>query len=361
MGHRKLFGALAGIAALAAVVAVPGTVAAQKLKIGFVYVGPVGDHGWTYRHNVGRLAIERALGDKVQTTFVESVSEGADAERVIRTLASNGHGLIFTTSFGYMNPTLKVAKRFPNVKFEHATGYKRGKNVSTYAARFYEGRTIAGVIAGHMTKSNIIGYVGSFPIPEVVRGINAFTIALRRVNPKAVVKVVWVSTWYDPGKEGDAAKALLDQGADIILQHTDSPAPLQIAQKRGKWSVGQASDMSKFGAKAHLTSIVDVWDGYYVSRAKAVLDGTWKSTDTWGGLSDGMLEMAALNSAIPADVRAKAKATEAAIRSGKLHSFDGPIRNQAGKEVIAAGKRVSDGDLLSMNWYVEGVQGKLPK
>ena len=338
-----------------------GAQAAEKLKVGFVYVGPIGDHGWTYRHDQGRRAIEKAFGNKVETSYVESVSEGADAERVIRQLASTGHGLIFTTSFGYMNPTVKVAKRFPKVKFEHATGYKRGKNVSTYAARFYEGRTVAGLIAGKITKSNIIGYVGSFPIPEVVRGINAFTLALHEVNPKATVKVVWVNTWYDPGKESDAAKALIDQGADIILQHTDSPAPLQIAQKRGAWAVGQASDMTKFGAKAHLTAIVDVWDQYYIDRTRAVLDGTWKSQDVWGGLKAGMLEMAPYNAKIPADVIALAKKAEADIKSGKRHSFQGPVYNQAGKLIVAKGQTVEDKALLSMDWYVRGVQGKLPK
>lgn len=360
MGSRKLATVLAAAAALAAL-ALGGARAAEALKVGFVYVGPVGDHGWTYRHDEGRKAIERAFGDRVKTTYVESVSEGADAERVIRQLASTGHGLIFTTSFGFMNPTIKVARRFPKVRFEHATGYKRAKNVSTYMARFYEGRTIAGRIAGKVTKSNVIGYVGSVPIPEVVRGINAFTIALRRVNPNAEVKVVWVNTWYDPGKEGDAAKALIDQGADVILQHTDSPAPLQIAEKRGVWAVGQASDMTKFGPKAHLTAIVDVWDRYYIARTRAVLDGTWKSQNTWGGLAAGMLAMAPYNPALPADVIALAKQTEADIRSGKLHSFEGPIRDQAGKLVVPAGKRLGDKELLSMNWYVEGVQGKLPK
>ena len=358
MGFRKLGTALA-VATAAAIAASTGS--AAQLKVGFVYVGPIGDHGWTYRHDVGRLAIEKAFGDKVKTSYVESVSEGADAERVIRQLASTGHGLIFTTSFGYMNATVKVAKRFPKVKFEHATGYKRGKNVSTYAARFYEGRTVAGLIAANMTKTNVIGYIGSFPIPEVVRGINAFTLALQKVNAKAKVKVVWVSTWYDPGKEGDAAKALIDQGADVILQHTDSPAPLQIAQKRGMWAVGQASDMTHFGAKAHLTSIVDVWDDYYVARTKAVLGGTWKSTDTWGGLKAGMLEMAAMNQKIPANVRAKAAQTIADIKSGKLHPFQGPIMNQAGKVMVPAGSVATDKQLLTMDWYVKGVEGKLPK
>ena len=335
-------------------------IAAEKIKVGFVYVGPIGDHGWTYRHDIGRLAIEKALGDRVETSYVESVSEGADAERVIRQLAAAGHGLIFTTSFGFMNPTVKVAKQFPNVRFEHATGYKRTDNVSTYNARFYEGRYIAGVIAGKMTKSEIIGYVASHPIPEVVRGINAFTLGLRSINPQATVKVVWVNSWYDPGKESDAAKSLIDQGADIILQHTDSPAPLQVAQNRGVFGFGQASDMSAFAPKAQLSAIIDNWDGYYVSRARAVLDGEWKSADTWGGLNDGLVEMAAYTN-MPSDVAALAKETEEKIRSGKMHPFTGPIKNQAGEIKAAAGQPLDDGTLLGMDWYVEGVEGNLPK
>ncbi len=336
--------------------------AADKLKVGFVYVGPIGDHGWTYRHDIGRLAIETELGDQVETTFVESVAEGQDAERVIRQLASSGHGLIFTTSFGYMNPTVKVAKQFPDVKFEHATGYKRADNVSTYVARFYEGRYIIGRIAGAVTKSNTVGYIASFPIPEVVRGINAFTLGLRSVNPEATVKVVWVNSWYDPGKEGDAAKALIDQGADIISQHTDSPAPLQVAEERGVQGFGQASDMSAFAPKAQLTAIIDNWDEYYVSRAKAVIDGAWESVDVWDGIDSGMVEMAPYNEeALPADVVADAKATEEAIKSGSLHPFTGPIKNQAGEVIIKEGETADDGMLLGMDWYVEGVEGTLPK
>lgn len=332
----------------------------EPFKVGFVYVGPVGDHGWTYRHDQGRQAIEKAFGDKVSTTFVESVSEGADAERVIRQLAVNGHGLIFTTSFGFMNATVKVAKRFPDIKFEHATGYKRAENVSTYMARFYEGRHVAGLVAGHMTKSNVIGYIGSFPIPEVVRGINAFTLALRSVKPDAEVKVIWVNSWYDPGKEADAAKALIDQGADVILQHTDSPAAVQASQERGVWAVGQASDMSKFGPKAHLTAIVDVWDDYYIERTRAAMEGSWESKDTWDGFDAGLVVMSDYNSAIPEDVVALARQAEADIASGKLHPFAGPIKNQAGEEVVAAGETLGDDELLSMAWYVEGVQGDLP-
>ena len=356
---KKLIGSIA--LSLAMVFAGGGASAADKLKIGFIYVGPVGDHGWSYQHDQGRQAIEKEFGDKVETVFVEKVAEGPDAERAIERLARQGAGLIFTTSFGFMNPTLKVAKSFPDVRFEHATGYKQSNNVATYAARFYQGRHIAGLIAGKMTKTNIIGYIGSFPIPEVVRGINATTLALQKVNPKATVKVVWVNTWYDPGKEGAAAKALIDQGADVIMQHTDSPAAVQAAQERGVWAVGQASDMTHFGPKSHLTAIVDVWDNYYVARAGAVLDGTWKSSDTWDGLKQGMLQMAPYNSAIPADVLAMVKKAEADIIAGTLHPFAGPINDQMGKEKVAAGKNLDDGSLLSMNWYVQGVQGKLPK
>jgi basic membrane protein A and related proteins len=357
---KGIGGALA--AAAVAVMALGGAALAKdngkdKVKVGFVYVGPIGDHGWTYRHDLGRLAIEAALGDKAETSYVESVKEGPDAERVIRQLASSGHDLIFTTSFGFMNPTLKVAKGFPKVKFEHATGYKRGDNVSTYAARFYEGRTVLGKIAGRMTKSKVVGYLGSFPIPEVVRGINAFALALQSEQPDAVVKVVWVNSWYDPGKEADAAKALIDQGADIIVQHTDSPAALQVAEQRGVYAFGQASDMRKFAPKAQLTAIIDNWDQYYVARAKAVLDGSSKSGDTWGGLASGMVEMAPYGDAVPAEVRKLADDTIAAIKAGTLHPFTGPIKDQSGKERVAAGAVADDGMLLGMDWYVPGVDG----
>ena len=273
---------------LAAALLVSGTAAAEDGSVaGFVYVGPVGDHGWSYQHNEGRLAVEKELG--IKTSYVESVAEGADAERVIRQLAAAGNKIVFTTSFGYMNPTNKVAKQFPDVKFEHATGYKRGNNVSTYSGRYYEGRAVIGTIAGMMTKSNVIGYVASFPIPEVVRGINAMTLAARKVNPDVTVKVVWVNSWFDPGKESDAAKALIDQGADIITQHTDSPAPLQVAEARGVYAFGQASDMQAFAPKAQLTAIIDNWKDYYLSRVKAAMDGSWESIDTWDGLKQGMV------------------------------------------------------------------------
>ena len=310
MGRRNFLQAAAVAAVTAALGFAAGPAAADEpLKIGFVYVGPVGDYGWSHRHDQGRKAVEAALGDKVKTTYVENVKEGPDTERVVRQLAQSGNKLIFTTSFGFMNPTVKVAKAFPAVKFEHATGYKRLKNLSTYAARFYEGRYVIGTIAGKMTKSKVIGYVGSFPIPEVVRGIDAFTLGLRSVNPEAKVKVVWVNSWYDPGKEADAAKALIDQGADIIAQHTDSPAPLQVAENRGVHGFGQASDMIRFAPKAQLTAIVDHWDGYYIQEAKAVLDGTWKSKDTWGGFAAGMVQMAPFTN-MPEDVAKLAASVE---------------------------------------------------
>ena len=261
---KKLIGFIA--LSLAVVFAAGPASAAEKLKIGFVYVGPVGDHGWTYQHDQGRLAIEQELGDKVETVFVEKVAEGPDAERAITRRARQGAGLIFTTSFGFMDPTLKVAKRFPEVKFEHATGYKRSKNVATYNARFYEGRYINGQIAAKVSKSGVAGYIASFPIPEVVMGINSFILGAQTINPNFKVKVIWVNSWFDPGKEADAAKVLISQGADIITQHTDSTAPLQIAAEKGAMGFGQASDMIKFAPKAQLTSIVNNWAPYYVRR-----------------------------------------------------------------------------------------------
>ncbi|MDG4717368.1 MULTISPECIES: BMP family ABC transporter substrate-binding protein [Thalassospira] len=349
---------IAAVAAVGALATGMGAAQAEDVKVGFVYVGPIGDHGWSYRHDIGRQAIVAETG--AETSFVESVPEGADAERVIRQMAQTGHNLIFTTSFGYMNPTEKVAKQFPNVKFEHATGYKRADNLSTYAARFYEGRYVAGVIAGKMTKSNIVGYVGSFPIPEVVRGINSFMMGAWSVNPDVKVKIVWANTWYDPGKEGDAAKALIDQGADIMVQHTDSPAPLQVAENRGVLGFGQASDMIKFAPKAQLTAIVDNWDKYYVARAKAVADGTWTSTDTWGGIDSGMVDMAPYTN-MPDDVKALAEATEAKIASGEFHPFTGPIYDQAGELRVKEGELADDGMLLGMDWYIKGIDAELPK
>ncbi len=333
---------------------------AEKTKVGFVYVGPIGDHGWSYQHHEGLKAVEKALGDQVETTYVESVSEGSDAERVIRQLAQDDNNIIFTTSFGYMNPTLKVAKQFPNVKFEHATGFKRSENVSTYNARFYEGRYVAGLVAGKMTKSNTIGYIASFPIPEVVMGINATYLGAKSVNPDVKMKIVWVSTWFDPGKESAAAKTLRDQGADILFQHTDSPAAMKMAEQEGVYAVGQASDMHAFGPKAQLTAIVNNWAPYYVKRIKAAMDGTWKSGDVWGGFGSGMLLLADWNKAVPDEVVAQANKVRDDITAGTFHPFTGPLNKQDGSVFLKAGEVIDDGALSGMNFYVEGVTGKLP-
>ena len=286
--------------------------------------------------------------------------EGPDAERAIERLARQGAGLVFTTSFGYMDPTIKVAKRFPDVKFEHATGYQRADNVSTYSARFYEGRYVIGQIAARMSKSGVAGYIASFPIPEVVRGINAFMLGAQSINPDFKVKVVWVSTWFDPGKEADAAKVLIGQGADIISQHTDSTAPLQIAAEQGALGFGQASDMIAFAPDNQLTSIIDNWAPYYVARTKAALDGTWESVDTWDGMAPGMVLMAPYTN-LPDDVVAMAQETQAKITSGEMHVFAGPIHKQDGAMAIGEGENLDDGALLGMNWYVKGIDDKLPQ
>ena len=334
--------------------------AADKLKVGFIYLGPVGDMGWTYQHEVGRQGLAKALGDKIETTYLENVPEGPDAERSIEQLARSGHKLIFTTSFGYMDPTLKVAKKYPAVHFEHATGYKRDKNLSTYSGRWYEARYIQGQIAGKMSKAGVLGYIVSFPIPEVIMGINATMLGAQSVNPNIKVKIIWVNTWFDPGKEADAAKALLDQGADIIMQHTDSPAAVQVAAARGALAFGQDSDMIKFGPKTQLTSIIDNWAPYYEERVKAELAGTWTSTDTWGGLTSKLVVMAPYTN-MPDDVRKMAQATEAAIVAGTLHPFKCPVIAQDGKAVECKnGKTLEDGQILSMNFYVKGVDDKMP-
>lgn len=334
--------------------------AADPLKVGFVYVGPVSDHGWTYQHDQGRIAVEEEFGDKVEVTYIENVAEGPDAERVVRQLASSGHEVIFTTSFGFMNPTARVAKAFPDVTFLHATGYTRADNLATYSSRFYEGRYVLGQIAGRMSKSGIVGYVASFPIPEVVRGINAFMLGMQSVRPDAQMKIVWVSSWFDPGKEGDAAKAMIDQGADIVTQHTDSPAPLRVAEERNAFAFGQASDMIKFAPKAQLTAIINDWSGYYVEQVRAVLDGKWESSDVWGGFDTGMVVMAPYTN-MPDDVAQMAQETYEKIKSGELHPFQGPIFNQAGEQVVAEGETLDDGTLLGMDWYVKGIEGSLPQ
>lgn len=349
------------LAALSALTLTLANAAEKPLKIGFVYVGPVGDFGWSYQHDQGRQAIEKQFGDKVVTTYVESVKEGADTERVINQLANDGNQLIFTTSFGFMNPTMKSAKRFPNVKFEHATGYKRSKNVATYSSRFYEGRYIAGLLGGSMTQSNVIGYVASYPIPEVIRGINATMLAAKSVNPKATIKVVWTNSWYDPAKETEAAKSLINAGADVIMQHVDSPAVPQIGEENNVWVVGSATDMSKFAPTKQLTAIIDDWSHYYTARVGALLDDKWESKDTWGGFDQEMVDLAPLNKAIPEDLAKKATQARADITAGKLHPFTGPMTDRDGKQVAKAGEILSDEQLLKMNYFVEGVEGDLPK
>jgi simple sugar transport system substrate-binding protein len=354
--------AIAGTAASAATLALGRRPRAQDVtKVGFVYVGPVGDYGWTFRHDVGRQAVEEHFGDAVETSHVENVSEGPDAERVIRQLATTGHQLIFTTSFGFMNATVRVARQFPDVRFEHCTGYQRTDNLATYMARFYEGRAVCGTIAGHVSESGTIGYIGSFPIPEVVRGINSFYLAASKINPEIGLKIVWVNSWYDPGKEGDAAKTLIDQGADIIVQHTDSPAALQVAEDRGVYAFGQASDMRAFAPNAQLTSIVDNWNEYYIRRTQAVIDGTWESGDTWGGIDTGMVEIPPYGPGVTEEAAAAADEVKRGIAAGELHPFAGPIRNQAGEEVVAEGEVLSDEELLKMSYYVEGIDAALPQ
>lgn len=350
--------------ALAAGLLLAGSVsaasAADKLKVGFIYLGPIGDLGWTYQHELARQALVKELGDKIETTYLENVPEGPDAERAIEQLVRAGNKLIFTTSFGYMDPTLKVAKKYPNVHFEHATGYKRDKNMSTYSAKWYQGRYIQGLIAAKMSKSGVLGYIGSFPIPEVVSGINATILAAQTINPNIKVKIIWANTWFDPGKEADAAKALIDQGADVIMQHTDSPAAMQIASERGKLAFGQDSEMIKFGPKTQLTSILDTWGPYYIERVKAELDGTWKSEDSWGGLDSHMFAMAPYTN-MPDDVKKIAEDAQAAITVGKLHPFKCPVIGQDGKEIeCKGGANLADGQILGMNFYVKGIDDKLP-
>ena len=316
---------------------------ADPVKVGFVYVGPTGDHGWTYMHDIGRQAIVKELGDQVETTYVENVKYGPDAERVMRQMALQGVDIIFATSFGYMESMLNVAKEFPDVKFEHATGYKTAENMSVYSSKFYEGRYVQGVIAGHMSKTGKAGYIASFPIPEVIRGINAFYLGASSVNPDFDIDVVWVNTWYDPGKEADAAKVLIAQGADIITQHTDSPAALQVADAAGVKAFGQASDMIMFAPNTQLTAILDLWGPYYVERVKAVIDGTWEMQDTWGGMDTGMVAMAPYTN-MPDDIKKIAMAIEKDILEGKLEIFPG----------------ASIGDLLGMSEYVDGIDAIKP-
>jgi basic membrane protein A len=328
-------------------------------NVGFVYVSPIGDAGWTYQHDMGRLQLEKETG--VTTQYVENVAEGADAERVIREMAKRGDKVIFATSFGYMNYMLKVSKMFPKTVFMHATGYKMGKNMGLYNARFYEGRYLTGVIAGEMTKSNVLGYVAAFPIPEVLQGINAFIKGARSVNPKAELRVIWVNSWYDPGKERQASMTLMSQGADVLTHHTDSTAVVQAAEEEGKYAFGYHSDMSKYGPHAQLTATTHHWGDFYTKTVKEVQAGNWKPTSLWGGYAEGMIKLAPLNPAIPADLRTRIAAMEKQMADGRLHAFAGPVVDQDGKTIIAAGQNMSDKELSGMSYYLQGVVSKLPK
>src|SRR3954471_4186069 len=357
---RKLFRSLA-IAGAATAVSLGGTALAQQpLRIGFVYVGPIGDGGWPSAHDIGRKSLEAKLKGKVQTTYVESVPEGADAERVVRELASKGHQIVFTTSFGYMDQTLKAAKSFPKNFFYHATGFKSSNNVFIYNCRMYEPAYLAGIVAGHMSKRGTLGFVASFPIPEVVRNINAYTLGARSVNPKITTKVVWVSSWYDPAKERQAAEALIGQGADVLLQNTDSSAVLQTAADKGVLAFGWDSDMTAYAPKAHLASAVENWGPYYVKVAESALAGKPLTTPVWGGMKEGMNDFVSINKIVPAAALNQVAAKKAQIVAGKFHPFSGPIRGNDATTRVPAGKTLSDKEIDSINWYVEGVEGKVP-
>jgi len=335
--------------------------AAEPLKAGFVYIGPTGDHGWTYAHDEGRKQLEAQSGGSVKTTFVENVPETADAERVFRDLAQKGNKIVFATSFGYMNQMVKVAKAFPNTVFMHATGYKTAPNLGVYDVRTYEGAYMLGVVAGKMSKNNKLGIVASIPIPEVIRNINAFTLGARSVNPAITTRAIWVNTWFDPGKEREAALALIAQGCDVLMQNTDSPAVVQAAQEKGVLAFGWDSDMSKFGGKAHLAASILHWGVIYKKVVGEVQAGTWKTGDLWWGVKEGAVNIENFGPAVPADVKKLAEERRDAIRADKLHPFTGPLKNQAGKEFLAAGKTYTDADLKKMNFFVEGVEGSIPK
>ena len=335
--------------------------AEAKFKVGFIYIGPVGDAGWTTAHDEGRKFMEKEL-PWVESVCVESVSEDAMAERMMTQLARQGCKIIFATSFGYMDYVQNVAKNFPNVMFEHCSGFKRDyPNVSTYFGRMYEPRFLSGMVAGMMTKTNVLGYVGAFPIPEVVRGINAFTRGVRFVNPNAKVKVVWTNTWYDPATEKEAAKAALDAGADVIGQHQDTPAPMQAAAERGKYGVSYNSPMSQFAPNAVLTGPVWNWGPYYVRRVKAAKEGTWKSEDYWGGMVDGVVGLAPYGPMVTDKIKKAVADKQAEIVAGKFHPFAGPIKDNSGKVKVPAGTTMTDAEMLSFDWFVEGVEGTLPK
>ena len=333
---------------------------AKDIKAAFVYVGPVGDGGWTFAHDLGRIEMA-TLPFVKKTTFIESVPEGADATRVIMGLANKGYNLIFTTSFGFMDPTLDVAKRFKDVTFEHCSGYKMSENMGNYFGRFYQGKYLSGIVAGAMTTSNIIGYVAAYPIPEVIRGINAFTLGVREVNPEATVKVVWTQTWFDPGLEREAADSLLDVGADVLSMHQDTPATLQAAEARGKFAIGNDSDMRQFAPNAFLTAPIWNWGVLYKQIATEVHDGTWKPEEIWWGMETEIVQLAPISNKVPQKIQDLVAEKKQALVDHKLQVFTGPIKDQSGKIILAAGKTYTDKELLSMNYFIEGVQGAVPK
>ncbi|CAJ0798106.1 Purine-binding protein [Ralstonia psammae] len=333
----------------------------EPLKIAFVYVGPVGDAGWTHAHDDGRKEVEAKFGDKVKTSFVESVPESAaDAERVFRDLATQGNKVIFGTSFGFMESMLKVAKEFPDVKFEHATGFKTADNLGQYDVRTYEGAYLAGVVAGKMSKSGKLGVVGSVPIPEVIRNIDSFTLGARSVNPKATTRVVWVNKWFDPGKEREAATTLIGQGVDVLMQNTDSAAVVQTAQEKGVYAIGWDSDMTKFGEKAHLAASINKWGVYYTKVIGDVLENKWKPETVWWGLKEGAIDLGAYNAVVPEDVKALVDTRKKGIIDGSAPIWKGPLKDNTGKEVLPADKVADDGFLHGIKFYVEGVEGKIP-
>jgi basic membrane protein A and related proteins len=332
----------------------------EPLKIAFAYVGPVGDGGWSFAHDNGRKALEKEFGDKVQTSFVESVPESADAERVLRDMAGQGNKLIFGTTFGYMETMLKVAADTPDVKFEHATGYKTAPNMRTYDSRTYEGAYMAGVIAGAMTKTNTLGVVGSVPIPEVIRNINSFTLGAQSVNPKIKTKVVWVNEWFSPPKETEAATALINGGADILFQNTDSPAVLKTAEEKGKRAFGWDSDMTAYGPKAHLASSIINWGPYYIKATKDVLEGKWETGQSWWGVKEGAIDLVSIAEDVPAETKAKIEEIKKGLTDGSFAIWKGPIKDQAGKELLKKDEVADDKFLGGINFYVKGVEGKVP-
>lgn len=335
----------------------PANAADKEMQVGFIYVSPIGDAGWSYAHDVGRQAVEEIPG--VKTSYVESVPEGPDSERVMLNMARKGFDVVFATSYGYMDPMLKVAKQFPNTVFMHCSGFKTADNMGNYFGRMYQARYLTGIVAGSMTKTGTLGYVAAFPIPEVIRGINAFTRGVRSVNPKAEVRVVWTKTWYDPATEKEAAKSLLAVGADVIAQHQDSPGPQEAAQEKGVYSVGYNSDMSAFAPKAHLTAAVWNWGPFYVQTVKEVQAGTWKSQASWPGLKEGIVGVAPYGPMVPESVRKKVEAEKGRILGGQDPVFAGPVRDQKGDVKVPGGSAPTDEELLGMTWFVEGVIGTL--